>query len=405
LIYLGGRGYPYPVDVPTEKGKVLAAKYREAIADTAYYHQYFDDDVAQVPREAILEFINLGCLCQVQKAEAPDRPLLLDTFLHGGPPEAAADRRATFRLLLDLINQTVDSPLNQDVFRQLIYFQAAHKGSTYTPRDGVRSVAREWRLYQAREYYAFALNGFFRYLCHWGQDTGGDIRPKRMDEVWSHLEDALDFATLARRFELAEPQLNSQSSFSALLGWLRSLVPTAGLDTPYDVSAPLHEHKLVMQADQHDTADVLVAGMMTMMGLIYNRFGDPTLRDEPEWRIARMGENGRLSMNRFLTQLRRLLRGGDVTIMEVTRWLFRDYVLIQHQAFANAKLPDNTFRFQREGNYLRFYRQSAPLGFTNSRFEALTMTLHELGLCGDVAQIPHTLSNDGQKLLDEGDIA
>ena len=31
--------------------------------------------------------------------------------------------------------------------------------------------------------------------------------------------------------------------------------------------------------------------------------------------------------------------------------------ILQHQLVATGKLPDNTFRFEREGNHLRFHRR------------------------------------------------
>ena len=106
LIYPGGSGFPYPVDVPTERGKEVSDTFRKVVQDTVYYRDYFDRDATQVPIDVIREYIRQACLCQLQMPDAPDRPLLLDTFLHGGTKQAAEARRATFRLFLDIADQT-----------------------------------------------------------------------------------------------------------------------------------------------------------------------------------------------------------------------------------------------------------------------------------------------------------
>jgi len=148
----------------------------------------------------------------------------------------------------------------------------------------------------------------------------------------------------------------------------------------------------------------MVAGMLTMLALTYLRFGHPERWGEADWDISRMGADGRLSVDGFVRTLQRKLRSGPVTIGETVRWLLEDYVILQHQLVATGKLPENTFRFQREGQRLHFYALENSLSFMNSRFDALSTTLHELGLCGDLRQVDHSLTADGQQLLEEGDL-
>ncbi len=74
------------------------------------------------------------------------------------------------------------------------------------------------------------------------------------------------------------------------------------------------------------------------------------------------------------------------------------------QLVAASKLPENTFRFQREGDRMRFFRLENGLGFTDSRFHALSTTIHELGLCGNLYQPLHSLTQDGKRLWAEGDL-
>lgn len=404
LVLPGGRGLPLPVDVPTETGKRLAEAFRSAVRDTAYYRKYFDQDATHVPQDVIRAYIRSACLCQAQLPTAPDRLLLLDTFLHAGADPVG--RRATFCLLLDLAVQTQGFNVDEDVFRQLLFFRAADNGAQYAPRASVTDAFQRWRLYQAREYYAYALNALWYHLCAWGLARQGDIRPLSLDALYTYLEQALDFAALAARLQITPPTLHAGSDFRALLDWLRQLVgvgATGDFDAACTLSAPLHEHRLYRLAEQDRSApEVMVAGMLVLLTLTYLRFDRPERWGEADWDVSRMGTDGRLSVDGFVRTLQRKLRSGPVTIGEIARWLLEDYVILQHQLVATGKLPENTFRFQREGQRLHFYPLENRLDFMNSRFDALSTTLHELGLCGDLRQLDHPLTADGQQLLEEG---
>lgn len=405
LVFPGGSGLPYPVDVPSERGKQVAGAFRRAVRSTAYYKDYFDKDEADVPIEVIREFIHQACLCQLQVPGTPDRSKLLDVFLHAGAePEA---RRATFRLFLDIANQTDGHAIDQDAFRQLLYFGETTSGATYDPLDEITDTHRRWRLYQAREYYAFALNAMWCYLCDWGLAEGGDIRPIPLSHFWDHLDLALDLDALSRRLQVSTPGLSANSDYGSLLDWLRGSIGIAegGPDASPGLASPVHEHRLYRLAKENRRSpDVMIAGMMAMLALIYVRFGQPDLWLAPEWEISRMGADGRLSVDGFVKSIRRRMESGPVTVGEIARWLFADYIILQHQLIATSKLPDNTFRFRREGDRLRFHNLHNSLVFMNSRFEAISTTLHELGFCEDFGRPDHTLTGEGQTLLEKGDL-
>ncbi len=408
LILPGGPGFPYPVDVPSEeRGKEVAAAFREAIEGTRYYREYFDDDAAEVPTDIIKSYMAQACLCQLQHPAAPDRARVLDVFLHGGSNREAEARRATLRLFLDIASQTDGYVIDQDTFRQLIFFKSAENGCTLTPHDSMEDTFKRWRLYQAREYYAFALNALWYHLCDWGLAQHGDIRPIALSKFWRYLDQALDFDRLASALQITSPKISGDSGFTTLLRWLESTVDASGLafDAACGLSSPIHEHRLYRLALERPTEpEVMVAGMITMLALTHLRFGLSERWKEPEWQISLMGANGRLSVNGFVRQMQRRLSSGPVTIAEIARWLYNDYVILQHQAIAAQKLPDNTFRFRREGDRLYFFNLSNTLGFMDSRFDALKTMVHELGLCGNMSQSQHALTPDGRCLLNEGDL-
>jgi hypothetical protein len=237
----------------------------------------------------------------------------------------------------------------------------------------------------------------------------GDIRPVPLPNFWAHLEAALDFDPIANALNLSPPQLTSESGFSTLLDWLRESVGASSSSSIFDVDcdfqAPIQENHLYQLAiTNRNNPNIMVAGMMIMLALIYLRFSNPDSWQQPEWEISRMGHNGRLPVHQLIQQLRRRLRSGPVTIGEITQWLYSDYVILQHQAIAAHKLPDNTFRFRREGNRLRFFNLQNTLRFMDSRFDALSTVVYELGLCGNLANPDHALTADGERFLLEGDL-
>lgn len=406
LIYPGGPGFPYPLDLPSEAGQRLAAAFRTAVQNTTYYLHYFAQDPDRIPRTVIEQYIQHACLCQLQTPSAPDRPLLQQIFLQGGHPTRAAERCRTLRLLLDITSQTNGHGIDADRFRQLLYFRATADGAHYVPSHSVQEIYDRWRLYQAREFYAFALNTLWSHLCDWGLDQQGDVRPVPLARLWAHVEANLDFAHLARLLDIEPPRLHATSDFMTLLAWLQRMVQAEGLafDDGCRMDAPLHEHKLYwLVRNAPGDATAAVAGMITMLALLYLRFGHPEVWRQPAWHISRMGADGRLSLDGFVHELQRRLRSGPLTIADVATWLYTDYIILQHQLVAASKLPDNTFRFQREGNRLRFFNLEARADFLDSRYDALATTIHELGFCGDPRHVEHPLTAEGQRLLEVGD--
>lgn len=408
LIYPGGPGLPYPIDVPSELGEKLALAFKSGVEHTRYYREYFDQDNVMVPIEVIEEYIQPACLCQAKTDSAPDAHLLRDLFLHGGLPELAESRRATFRYLLDISSQTNGFAIDQDAFRQLAFFGQAVNGARYSPaNEEIASTHKRWRLYQAREYYAFALNAMWHYLCGWGIAGNGDIRPIPAERFWLHLEDvALDFNQLATILKLPHPNLDPAAPYSDLLTWLEALIGADGnaFDSACTLDSPLNEHRLYSLADGNQTdPSIMVAGMIVMLGLIYLRFGHEGLWAEPEWSLSQKGEPDRLSLDRFVKTARHRLKSDPPSIKRFARWIYDDYIILQHQFIATRKLPENTFRFRREGLNLRFYNLWNALSFMNSRFDAIDTTVQELGFCNKLGEEQHKLSALGRRLLSEGD--
>jgi hypothetical protein len=422
---LGGYGYYYaaaiasmglispaipaaglPVDAPTPEGKIVAQAFRDAISDTTYYREYFNDDTRLVPVEVVRDYIRLACLCQLRIDQAPDRSLLHDVYLHGGDLDAAEARRETLRMMVDLAVQTDGHPLTEDRFRRLVYFRADGEGAVFQPSPATVATARRWRLLQAREYFSYAALRLWRHVCLWGSgETDGGRFGVPMGVLWSHVDACLDSSSLADVLHVDTPRFTGDTRISELLQWLDHLA-TDDLDDPWQIDGVINEHALYRVGTAAPERDAVVPAMLFILLLLSARLGSPALaaRFEKDWDLVRFGGVRRLGLDRFLRHVRRRSMAG-ATLRDMARWIMQDYVLRQHDRVGASKLRDgDTFRFRQVGDRLRFMRFDAPAGMNDSRFNALGWSVVDLGLVESIFGESHGLTPVGRALLEAGDL-
>ncbi len=402
LLHPGGRGLPYPVDLPTEHlGQEIAAAFRKEIENTEYYQEYFHLDQAEIPRDTILEYIHEACLCQLKTDNASDRKFVREVFEAGGPNEASGYRKLTLRMFLDIANQTRQTALDQDLFRQLIYFGETQTDIQYLPISELDLIHKQWRMYQAREYYAFALNTLWGHFCYWGLKNYGDKVPVDHSKISDYLKNSLSFDIVATKLGFMASGLSPKARISELLNWIEKVVGGSRetFDKSCDIHSLINEHLLyqLIGANEYNERLVLPA-MFLMLALVYLRFGHMDLWQMPEWDISKMGTDGRLSLNGFVRQTKKMVDDG-ASIYEFAKLIFDKSIIQQHIIVSTRKLPDNTFRFRREGRRLRFFQHDNSLGFMNSRFDSISTTVFELGYCGDLHLPDHGLTEDGEQFL------
>ena len=311
------------------------------------------------PAAVVLEYARAACLCQLQTDSAPDRPLLRDVFCYGGEPEEAAQRRASLRFFLDLSAVTDGVPVDQDTFRRLIYFRDLGNGLRYVPRAEVARTARRWRLYQAREYYSLALNRLWALLTAWGagRSAAGAVSVPVAD-WWYWLDSAMDFGPVGGQLGVGDPGISSSAPLADLADWITAIAGTAAnVDGIWPQNSALTEDRLASSARRltHDPA--LAAAIIALLLLIRERVGRPARQIQigEDMDILAAGGAERLAMTRFFDRARRAIMSG-ATVGEFARSLVLDFVIRQHQRVAMSKLPDDTFRFRRDGDRLRFSR-------------------------------------------------
>jgi hypothetical protein len=394
-------------DALTETGRGIAAAYRDAISSTALWRDHLNGTLeTPIPRDVLLEFARRGCLCQLRDAEEHDLPLLQDMFTHAGSPGDGLARRQTLRLLLDLATTMQEVGITQSAFRELIYFHNVD-GEIFRPRQDLVEVARRWRLYQAREYFGFAFNRLLGWLVRRGLRLSDDgLAAIPMVKIWKMVDDALDHNNFAEATDLDTAQVSSSTPASAFADMLAAHVDVdPGIDDVWPRHGRLDEQALFqLCSNVVDDAETLVA-MLAMILLTHRRIGTPG-------RIADLGDDARLlaeggslriGMTRFFSELNKRLMARQ-TLADLARWLIHDFVIIQHERVATAKLPDDTFRLRRVGDSLRFFPQEASAGFNDSRYLALSTTAHEMGLISSMREPNRRLTAMGRRLLETGDL-
>ena len=406
----------YPVDLPSERGQELAAAFRERISKTQYFAKYFDADV--VPSEVVRQYGEAACLCRLPGSN--DRDVVRDVYLHGGPSPLSAWRRASLRMIVDIADQTSELPVDESTYRQLIYFRECEGQGKYLPiagestpdhQAGITETWRRWRLYQAREFYAYAIDGLWRWLVDWGLERDGDVQPVQVDVAVAALRALIDGASVHDSVGVSLPfqQATKASAATRLLSRAAGeadIAPagdSAWLDRAFPFDAELTEWLLYLMTSRGAAApEVLTTGCIALLFLLAGRFAHPAVLARDDWSFAHLGGIGRLSLHGFLTSLQRRFARGD-SVGDVAEWLLRDYVIAQHQRIAAGKLPFNTYRFVREGDRLRFFDRTRPIDMNSARFDALSYMVSDLDFVRPLRLANHVLTPDGEAFLQHGD--
>jgi hypothetical protein len=407
-LIVAGPANGFPFDAPTPIGRALAAGFRDAVSRTRLAAAFERRNLAApVLREVLVEFARAACLCQLRVANSNDLPLLQDLFLHSGTLEDISSRSETLRMLLDLSRCQPSEAIGQDEFRQIIYFREL-ENSQYGPRAELVDVARRWRVYQGREYFSYVFNRLLRWVSRRGlaeTDAGLTLLPS--SRLWELVAQALDHSATDPDMCLALPEADASTRVA---GFRDALMAEIDVDLSANAVWPRHEgldeHVLYQACRDFDTDDgrTLIA-LVALILLLRERFGLPKRGAEFRQEQGLLAEGGALrnGMARFMYLLnQRLLR--DPTIADLARWLIEDFVIVQHERVATAKLPDDTYRVRRVGDSLRFFAQEAPAVFNDSRFLALSTTVHELGWVTTFREAERKLTPSGHTLLTHGDL-
>ncbi|MEO2107158.1 MAG: hypothetical protein ABGZ36_16125 [Actinomycetota bacterium] len=404
LTVLGATTSQFACDAPTEAGKALGFALRDAVDGSRYLAEHFDDDTTPVPATVVQEYGQLVCLCRL--ADGPDRGLLAEAFLHGGEELEAERRRASLQLVLDM-SDTVDGEIDEDLFRTLVYHRQDDTQSSYVPTGpSITRTLRGWRLYQLREQQAWALNRWLRLLCDRRPAVGADGITADLDDLLA-AGSVVDMDVLASALGIEDaPGLTGDSPLTELMDWVRiNAQISTDLNAEWPWTAPASEwrvwdHLTDMDRKGEDVTAGIVVMLLASGARLWPREHRLTYADN--WHLVQAGGLRRLSVERLLQDLRRLV-ADDATVGETARWLLEHYVVRQHHRVALAKLPDDTFRFRLDAGRVVFTDQTIPVVMNSARYHALATCAAELGWTSSLYDGQRTLTPEGRELAATGD--
>ena len=375
------------VDAPLPFGVRIAEHFRDTVVDTAYYQQQFALDETVVSRHDLVEFMRRACMCQLRKEAGYERDLLRDAFVSG---EDGQRQLATFQLYVDIAQQTDGVEVDEQMFRELVYFRRVGD-VTFTPRGVTGDVARHWRLFQLRYYFTYALDRLWQWTVEWSQGRGQPT--VAVGTIIAAAGAALD----------AAPPLGS----APLSQWSAYVRQTAAVDgTQADGLWPRveqHDEQALMGRAATLTADdpAVVRVCLQLLALVMERLEDWP-KDDIDGELLDAGGVDRIALRRFKRQWDSWL-ADQASARSAIGWLLETNVIDQHIRIAYAKLPNyDTLRFSREGAHLRLHDRVADISLVGARFGALSTVVHELGYTGAFSRASHAPTDDGLALLEQG---
>jgi len=399
-VILANRDVGLPVDALTPNiGKPLADSFRDSISKTKYFQKYLNKE--DIPVKVVEEYGESCSLWSLQH-ESDERASLVNMFLHGGPENMAASRRKTLQMMLEMSAQANGISLSQDVFRQLVIYHSAIDESHrviahYRPTSELTEISRHWRIAQLREMFNWSLNGLWRWVCLWGGENGGDLGSAHLSE----LERSMKKINLRL---LEGVSSNGSDPIGEFIDQLSAGAEITGiLDGKWKRTSDLSEMSLMnlMKSDklsQRNSLAVLFAMYLVTLLRIRN-----VHLEESDERMIREGGSLRVGMASALIALERDIT-SQRSVVETAMRVVKDHVITQHERVAMAKLPDDTFRFRREGGKLLFFDQAISFDLNNSRYASIAAVCGDLRWTTYLDEPKRELTEEGKKLRLRGDV-
>jgi hypothetical protein len=382
---------PLPRDVLRPgRSENLALAYREAIANTHYYREYFFGS-QPIPRGVLEELSHFGCLCRLDdfpgeqeliKGALFDLPDGLTPPL-GGYHSLTARRRQSFALLLWILGsgevREARGVRLEERFRRQVWGLDTKHLSECTVRA---KILASWAAVTARDYMEAALVSIFHDVCQQGlayQSIDG-----MTDEELSILlrETIVEGTTVELRGQVVRPHYEMPT---------HEFIARA-CEIAHDLDLESIRIELVKSGS--------AVGGLTLLVLLIDRLGEP-ITGRPEWReTASASSTWQPGLSSLMDQVRSHY-DLDPLLGETLEFITRRFVLAIHERNAYSKLPNFTFRFRWQNDHLKFYADHADHTRTNlpdTRVGAVATLGVDLGLLAlDGGQL--TLTPEGWAFL------
>ncbi|MBC8492824.1 MAG: hypothetical protein H8D43_03485 [Chloroflexi bacterium] len=377
----------------THRGEALAQAFEASIADTAYFQALQDGELATLSREEAIEYGQHSCICPEALASGQDLEPLRDAFFRldqTGIENPHVRRRLTLGVVLDLVHNTTGEPV-QDLIRPALYLGEYRDGLAYTPDTRLLPWVTRWRMVQIRQFYTFGLQCLWAsFLLRLRADNEGLTFEDYLGWVAGQLPDGLAAKPSATYLD----SLGRAAGLSS--GWRDA---STHFDEACRQAMECDEYTLYKQArDNRRDAQVLLTCGLQMLAQLFLRFLLRHLNEDSLWQ--ELATKQRLPMACYFNGMLERLNDPGWTVSDWLEWLYRDFIIGQHEFIALEKLRYqryDTFKFHYRDGYFywpfslsRDYREPIRLAALRL-FNALTILI-DLGL----------VESDGTRLTEDG---
>ncbi|MCL4529060.1 MAG: hypothetical protein M1282_06575 [Chloroflexi bacterium] len=386
----------------TQRGKGLAEAYEESIRETAYF-KYLKKEgtLDHLSRRHATEYGRVGCICPEALAHSKDRQLLREAFFRfdqaDGEQNSHVRRRWSLGVTLDLV-RSARGKLELEMIRPALYLGEFEKRKNYTPSKSLSHWAERWKAVEARHVYTFGLQCLFgAFLLFLSGNQNGISFEEFLTWIGEHLPKGV--------FEKGMSEyLTSLCHAVGLHGnWTNAYTEFA---EACRASTEKDEYSLFNGVyEGRRDAQILLRTGLQILAQHFLRFLPRHEGRDPTW--ADLANKPRLPMHDCFEHLRQCLSDSNWTIKHWLEWLYRDYILGQHEFIGLEKL-----RFQRYDTFKFHYRDGRfywalphaddyhePIRLAGLRLHMALSILTDLGLVKLDREGRYDLSADGETYL------
>lgn len=387
-------------------GRTLAEAF-DRTAQGTRFHKLVTSDApspARISKDVIEEFGETVCLCpeSIEHGEdrEPLREMLFRFDLGFDLKHLYVARRLSLGLLLDLAHKASGHDImNGSTMRRALYLGVYDIGQDYTPEPALEDWYFRWRMVMVRQMYTNGLQCLFRAFTDWVNDRERETdatfeawldevnrQPALMNIIDSTLDEYLH--GLCHEVGLSDWQSDEFGDYCTLQSGHDEL-------TLFDVFES-SERKNFFNTGQLVSRGLRVICQVALRSSLY--------RQNPLWADLRAKAGTlRLPLDSFIDHLWADAESG-ITGSEFLKWLFRDYIIGQHEIVALNKLryqADNTFRFTYSNGvfYTEDPNYEQPLRYPSLRLYNALQMLIDVGLVAYNDDGGTIITEDGMSYL------
>lgn len=380
---LGELATPVDVLIPNAQGIALAEAFRTSIVNTEYYNEHFLG-TDPIPRDVLIEFAAAGCLCRLDEHLAERAAIRAALFDSEGDadPEEADQRRLSFGLFLDSVEQRPSAATSQEDFRKAVWerFKEREALSPLQTR-----VVSQWSALILKEYMQEALSAMWIDLCRTGLRqqpesgyTSAQLTGLLHDRLASERAVEFESETVAGRSDLRTSD------------FLERFLEMAGDSSLEDLRA------------WAKTSGHALSGL-AYLWFVCRELPEPSSLSDTERTFLDIGVQRSFRQQGLLQVASSLQRHLEInpTLGDTVEWAMRRLIIDVHERVAYSKLPNFTFRFRWESGRLRFYNLGVePFDLADMRHESMSQLTLDLGYWSDASDDP-LVTPDGRALIEK----